>query len=359
MNANTDTSGQTGQTSDTTTTTSPAPGAAADTTTAASTEGQTTSPTDAQGAAGEAKAGEVKGGDGKKADAKGADGKPGDAKGGDGKAGDPPPWQDSLPKDLAENPLFRNYKTVEDALKAHLHLYKARGVPAERLLVIPDKPQDQAPEDWAALHKALGVPDDPKGYDIKLAPEAAADAPELEGVLRDLGAKAKLQPSQMAAIIDTLNSMGVQAAEAEAKALEKEAQATTAELDREWGAAAEGNRRAIGKLLVDANGGKLDEAALADLTSKIGNSPAVARALAYAAQKMAEPGAPEGQGGGGQTRQMTPAEATASLNVFYADKDKVAALNDRKHPQHGAVLQERAQLLAWQRGEKRPDQASS
>jgi hypothetical protein len=71
-------------------------------------------------------------------------------------------------------------------MKAHLNLYKQRGVPAEKLLTIPDKPQDQAPDDWAPIHKALGVPDDPKDYKIELAPEAAADTPELANILREL-----------------------------------------------------------------------------------------------------------------------------------------------------------------------------
>lgn len=345
MNTNTDTSAPTGQTSDTTTQTSTAAPATSPTPDA----GQQVP---AEGAPQpDPKGGDQKGG-------KAVDTKGGDQTGADQKGGEAPPWQDSLPKELAENPLFRNYKTVDEAMKAHAHLYKARGVPAERLLILPDKPQDQAPEDWAALHKALGVPEDPKDYKIELAPEAAADTPELEGVLRELGQKARFQPAQMAAIIETLNSMGAKAAELEARAVEAEAKETAAELDREWGAAAEGNRRAIGKLLLDANGGKLDEAALADLSAKVGNSPAVARALAYAAKQMAEPGNPEGGGGGGQPgRQMTPAEATASLNAFYADKDKVAALNDKRNPQHDAALKERAQLLAWQRGEQRPDSA--
>jgi hypothetical protein len=353
MNTNTDTSAQTGQTSDTTTQTSSAA-------TPASTGAQATSQTPDAGQQTQTEGAsqpDPKGGDQK--GGKAADTKGGDQKGTDQKGGDAPPWQDSLPKELAENPLFRNYKTVEEAMKAHAHLYKARGVPAERLVVLPDKPQDQAPEDWAAVHRALGVPDDPKDYKIELAAEAAADTPELESVLRELGQKARFQPAQMAAVIETLNSLGARAAELQAKAVEAEAKATTAELDREWGAAAEGNRRAIGKLLLDANGGKLDEAALADLTAKVGNSPAVARALAYAAKQMAEPGAPEGQGNGGQPgRQMTPAEATAGINAFYANPEKQKALMDRSHPQHDAAVKERAQLLAWQRGEKRPDQAA-
>ena len=187
------------------------------------------------------------------------------------------PWQDALPDDLKTNPLFRNYKTPDDAMKAHANLYKARGVPAERLLTVPDKPQDQAPDDWAPIHKALGVPDDPKDYQIELAPEAAADTPELAEILRELGGKAKFQPSQMTAVIETLNELGQKAAQAEAEALDAETRTVTETLNKEWGAAAEGNRRAIGKLIRDALGGQIDEAAQADLESKLGSNLTLSR----------------------------------------------------------------------------------
>lgn len=268
------------------------------------------------------------------------------------------PWQDALPDDLKTNPLFRNYKTPDEAMKAHANLYKARGVPAERLLTVPDKPQDQAPDDWAPIHKALGVPDDPKDYQIDLAPEAAADTPELANILRELGGKAKFQPSQMTAVIETLNALGQKAAQAEAEALDAETRTVTETLNKEWGAAAEGNRRAIGKLIRDALGGQIDEAAQADLQAKLGSNLTLSRVLAHAIGKMAEPQAPEGAGAATTTRQLTPTAAQAALNALHGDKEKMAALNSKSHPQHGAVLEERRQLLAQARGEKRPDQVA-
>lgn len=278
------------------------------------------------------------------------------------------PWQDSLPDDLKTHPLFRGYKSADDAMKAHLNLYKQRGVPAERLLTVPEKPQDQSPEDWAPIHKALGVPDDPKDYKIELAAEAAADTPELANVLRELGGKAKFQPAQMNAVIETLNTLGAKAAEADAKALDAETKATTDALNKEWGAAAEGNRRGIGKLIREGIEASLTdikdpaakaaaaEQAAADLETKLGSNLTLSRILAYALGKMAEPGAPEGgAANGGGERPLTPSGATAALNALYGDKEKMKALNDRSHPQHGAVLEERRKLLAQQSAGSRPD----
>lgn len=269
------------------------------------------------------------------------------------------PWQDSLEGDLATNPLFRAYKTPSDLAKAHAHLTALKGATAAELLKIPSKPQDQAPDDWAPIHKALGVPDDPKDYKIELAPEAVADTPELANILRELGGKAKFQPGQMAAVIETLNNLGKKADEAKVAQLAAQTKEVTDTLNKEWGAAAEGNRRAIGKLIRDANGGHLDEAALADLDDDLASNLTISRAFAYAIGKMAEPEAPEGAGReAGGAKQMTPAAATAALNAFHGDADKMAALQNRNHPQHKAVLAERAGILAMQRGEKRPDQVA-
>lgn len=254
--------------------------------------------------------------------------------------------------------MFRGYKDVGELAKAHANLLKLKGVPNAEILRVPTKTREQDPDAWAAFDKARGVPADAAEYKIELAPEAAADTPELAGILRELGGKAKLDPHQMNAVIETLNDLGKKAQEQEAKALETETKAVNAELDKEWGAAAEGNRRAIGKLIRDALGGQIDEAAAADLETKLGSNATLSRVLAYAVAQMAEPGAPEGGDGGRATpaRQMTPTQATAALNAFYADGEKMKALNDRRHPQHQAVLDERAGLLTMQRGEKRPDQ---
>ena len=242
-------------------------------------------------------------------------------------------------------------------MKAHLNLYKQRGVPAEKLLTIPDKPLDEAPDDWAPIHKALGVPDDPKDYKIELAPEAAADTPELAKILRELGGKAKFTPQAMNAVIETLNDLGKKGAEAEAAQLAAQTKEVSDTLTKEWGAAAEGNRRAIGKLIRDALGGQVDEAAMLDLETSLGSNLTLSRVLAHAVGKMAEPEAPEGGGREtGAPKAMTPAAATAAISALYADKEKMAALNDKNHPQHVAVFKERQQLLAWQNASgQRPD----
>lgn len=270
--------------------------------------------------------------------------------------GDDAPWQDALPEGLNTDPTFRAYKDVGELAKAHANLLKLKGVDNAQILRIPAKTRDQDPEAWAAFDAARGVPADPKEYKIELAPEAAADTPELVEVLRDLGGKARFDPHQMAAVTEALNALGKKAVERDLAELKAETEATQTALKSEWGGDYDGRTRAIGKLIRDALGGQIDEAAAADLETKLGANLTVARVLGHAVAKMAEPDAPEGHGkpsGGG--RNMTPTEATAALNAFHADQAKMAALLDKNHPQHKAVLQERAELLTMQRGEKRPD----
>lgn len=270
------------------------------------------------------------------------------------------PWQDNLAGDLKTNPLFRDYKSVDELAKAHDNLVKLKGAKPSELLKIPAKTRDQDPEAWKAFDAVRGVPADPKDYKIELAPEAAADTPQLAETLRDLGAKASLDPHQMNVVIETLNRLGTEAAAAEVKALDAETEETTAALKKEWGAQFEGNQRGIGKLIREALGGEVDEAAMADLQTKIGSNLTVSRVLAHALGKMAEPENPEGEAQrAAATRQMTPTQATAALNAFQADPEKMKALNTRGHPQHAAALEERRQLLAWQSGEKRIDQPKS
>jgi hypothetical protein len=270
------------------------------------------------------------------------------------------PWQDNLAGDLKTNPLFRDYKSVDELAKAHDNLVKLKGAKPSELLKIPAKTRDQDPEAWKAFDAVRGVPADPKEYKFELAPEAAADAGELAGTLRELGTKASLDPHQMAVVVSTLNDLGKKAAEAEATALNAETTATTEALKKEWGAQFDGNQRGIGKMIREALGGEIDDAAMADLQTQIGSNLTVSRVLAHALSKMAEPENPDGDSQrAAATKQMTPTQATAALNAFQADPEKMKALTQRNHPQHAAVMEERRQLLAWQTGEKRVDQPKS
>lgn len=266
------------------------------------------------------------------------------------------PWQDSLPDDMKTDPHLRRYKTVPELAKAFREQVKRQGVPPERQLVIPTKPASEAPDDWKPIHAALGVPDDPSGYKIELDPAAAADAPALADKLREWGVKNNVQAAQMQGTIDLLNELGKEAEAAETAAAEAAAVETEKALKEAWGGKFDTYKREIGKTIVDAakaNGIEADDA-VAALEAEVGNNTVLARVFAHMLDRMAEPGAPEGEGGRTVSdRGMTPAQAQSAIDALHADAEKMKALNDAKHPQHKAVLAERARLFELRRGEQK------
>lgn len=265
-------------------------------------------------------------------------------------------WHDALPDGIKTDPHIRAFADVGALAKAHQELIKLKGAGPDRLLMVPDKPLTEAPEAWAKVLSALGVPTDAADYKIELAPGAAEDAPALEAALRDFGGKARLSQDQMIQAVGLLNQLGEKAAEADRLARAKAVEDTTAALRTEFGAAFDPLRKQLGRAILDANGGTVTPDLAAQLDAEIGSNPAVARTLMHLLNRMNEPqglpgaGAGAASAAGADTQPMTPAAAQAALNALYADKDKSAALMDRRHPQHDAVLAERERLLAWKNG---------
>ena len=68
-----------------------------------------------------------------------------------------------------------------NAVKAHRELQKHFGVPETQLLKLPKDTADEA--GWKAVYSRLGVPDDPKGYD--LAAVKHADGRDMDAALAD------------------------------------------------------------------------------------------------------------------------------------------------------------------------------
>lgn len=147
-------------------------------------------------------------------------------------------WQDKLPDDFADDRAllgrFGDLKTLVKAFKDNMSTARAK---TEGLVKVPG--QDATPEDRAAYLKAIGVPDDPKGYDIK-APEKLPEgvawdqglSEKFAGVAHEIGLTpaqvAKLQEWQVGSVGEQVQSTRAAAAQA----LEQE----RAELNRAFGA---------------------------------------------------------------------------------------------------------------------------
>jgi len=70
-------------------------------------------------------------------------------------------WIDSLPADLQNVVTSKGFKEPSDVLNSYVNLEKLRGVPQERLLKLPEKPDDPA---WNDIYFKLGKPETPSGY---------------------------------------------------------------------------------------------------------------------------------------------------------------------------------------------------
>ncbi len=81
-----------------------------------------------------------------------------------------------------------------EAIKAHRAAEKRLGAPADELVRFPKDPNDAS---WAEVHKRLGKPDAPAGYDLSpLSPADKPLAPDLVSALQAAAHKANMAPGQ-------------------------------------------------------------------------------------------------------------------------------------------------------------------
>lgn len=167
----------------------------------------------------------------------------------------------------------KQFKDVGSLVKGYRELESFRGVPAERLLKLPDK--EDAPE-WGEVHARLGRPEKPEGYEID-----GAD-PELLAALHKEGVS-KRAAKNLAAVI-AARAQGQQTQQSEAT--QQEIQLAEQGLRREWGQEYEPNmnhgKTAVAAMFKDLGfapekvGDFLD--AMQDSMVKIGHKPGEAYA---------------------------------------------------------------------------------
>jgi enamine deaminase RidA (YjgF/YER057c/UK114 family) len=80
-------------------------------------------------------------------------------------------WYDSLPDNLRSEPSVLKFKSVEDLAAGYVGLQKLMGHPKEKLLVLPDDPNERS----ALAAKIAGYPEDPSSYDVPVPETVPAD----------------------------------------------------------------------------------------------------------------------------------------------------------------------------------------
>lgn len=284
-----------------------------------------------QGAAAGAGAG---GGNGA-ADGGNAGGNAAAANGGGGQAqgsGGGASWRDALPEDLRNDPSLTPYQDLIGLAKSHVHAQKMIG---RDKIPVPGK--DATDDDWNTVYSKLGRPESPDKYDLKLPEGVKPDDPHAMA-LKAMAHKAGMNPRQLQAVMDWMQTTTGEAAKTQKQVYEQEFNAGIDALKKEWGAAFDRELRRMDAAIEHFGGEELDAVLKhPGIPNKV--RFALAKALAKVGSTLAED---QMRGGGnGQGMGMTPAEMQAKV----ADLMASPAFNDVNHPGRAVAIRQYEDLM--------------
>lgn len=249
--------------------------------------------------------------------------------------------------DLKTHPSIHRYKGPEDLAAAYVNLEKRYGIDPNRRVDLPADMNDAA--GMRAVYEKLGAPKDANGYGFKLA-DGATDFDktfmgEVTAKFHEIGLSVK-QAQDLLGFMDGQTQADQQRGAAALTARVAEGEAA---LKTELGAAYEPRLREVEKLVAKHGDADLLKAIQGD---GLKANPNLTRFLVKILDRMAEPGAAGGESGDAASgdRAMTPSQAKAAARAIEADPAKSAALTDRNHAQHKAVVEERNRLLLMAEG---------
>lgn len=126
----------------------------------------------------------------------------------------------------------RQWSSPADALKAHQELEKMRGVPAQRLLTLPENADDK--DAWSAIYGRLGRPDAPEGYELPTV-EGGEGGLDLTPDFRGWAHQAGLSQPQAKALAEAFNARMQAVVQSREQELAERATVEEGELKRAWG----------------------------------------------------------------------------------------------------------------------------
>lgn len=223
-------------------------------------------------------------------------------------AGAAPTWRETLPKEYAENPAFKNFESQEDVYRSYAHLRQMQGLPPER---VAKRPGDDAPaEEWNKYYDFNGRPAKADGY----------KAPTVEGFefnkdsvtkAAERAHKLGMNQKQFGEWLTDMAQDAISGTTAQNKNYNDALEATNTKLKAEWGAAFEDRSNAIKSFLKSTG----DDSLQAHLEEAgFGADERMMKFLGQIAGQWRETGAVGGQGGGSGTRgPMTSTDAKAEI----------------------------------------------
>lgn len=241
----------------------------------------------------------------------------------------PASWRESLPPELREAPSLGKYQDVASLAKGYV---EAQTLIGRKGAIIPK--EGDSPEVTAAFRQAMGVPEKPEGYEIKVPEGLPAGVwnDDAAGQFRTWAHELGLTPTQAQGLAERYAQMG-------GNAVQQSAEVTETELRKEWGVAFNAKMKAANDALRNIGG---EDLAQYLQTSGLGNHPAMVRAWAKIGEGMGED-RPAGMGTGRSSGMMTPSEAKAERMKIMGDKN--SAYWNRRDPAHRMTVDRVTDLM--------------
>lgn len=151
-----------------------------------------------------------------------------------GQAGNPQSLKEMLPPDLQAEKEFDNYKDVASLAKAHLETKRYASKLRNERAVIPG--EKSTPEEIAAFRKAIGVPENPEGYELPIPefPQGMEFDAERTKKYSQLAHSKGIPKEAFQSIYNEFINDQKASYEAQVKSINDLREKTTSELKKEW-----------------------------------------------------------------------------------------------------------------------------
>lgn len=248
-----------------------------------------------------------------------------------------------LPEPYRADPVFANFKSVDDLAKEHREVQKVIG--ADK---IPLPGKDAKPEDWDRVYAKLGRPEAPDKYDLQgwAPPKDVPWDGELQKSMLGVMHKAGLNSTQVKALMSAYGeAAGTSWTAMQAKATQSATQAEAA-LRGEWGNGYDANVAKAGaawKYLLGDQAQALGTLKLAD-GSNVGDHPALVKAFAKMADLVGERGELPDGANLPNFGVLTPEAAKKAIAELEGSEPYRKVMADTMHPERAYMMAKRERL---------------
>jgi hypothetical protein len=223
-------------------------------------------------------------------------------------------WFDSIPDaELKGFAQTKGWKDPASVVDGYRNLERLIGAPKERVLKLPEKPDDPG---WSDVYARLGRPEKPEAYELPV-PDGHGD-PEFAKGIAEVMHKHGVPKGAAQALAQFNNDYVGRLVEAHERQLAEKSAAELSQLKSEWGAKydenAELSKRAAREFGVSEDQAKALEGAL--------GTAGMLKLFNSIGSKLAEPKAFDAGGGdGGGGFGLTPEAAKARISQLRNDRD--------------------------------------